>query len=318
MCTGRQLTVSTRRVLRYESPSDFAAIRSIFRLMAASWQCRSLAISQNVFRAKLTRTGVVAAENAEPLTTGIQAVEGIAVSPDGLWLAYDSNVGGNQDIYVRALSGGDVRRLTKDPADDFVFEWSPDGRELSFHSFRSGSRGIYTVSVEDLAVTTVVDSEAHERFPGWSPDGEAIAYLHGNSGEVNITRRTETGWSDRIVVGDRLGAARWSPVGEKIAAPHRTGIRIFDVSNGGHHSIPLPDGMRASGLHWSEDGRLLYFLGTSDSRWGIWSVPPSGGAPTLRVDFGGTTPGFTHIAVHDDFVYFTTREVSSDIWLLEF
>ncbi|NNE45884.1 MAG: protein kinase [Rhodothermales bacterium] len=277
-----------------------------------------LAVSQNVFRSELTGSGVVSAEDAEPVTTGVQMIEGIAISPDGRRLAYDSNVGGNQDIYVRELSGGDVRRVTKDPADDFVFEWSPDGRELSFHSFRTGSRGIYTVSVEDLAVTTVIDSEVHERYPTWSSDGEAIAYFYGNSGEVRITRRSEVGWGASVVLEDFRGAPRWSPVGQEIATTGADGIYVARASDAESRSISLPDGMTAYGLAWSEDGRLLYFLGATGSRWGIWSVPSSGGVPTLRVDGGGAPAGFLHIAVYDDFVYFTTREVSSDIWLLEF
>ncbi|MDX1741608.1 MAG: hypothetical protein R3178_09955, partial [Rhodothermales bacterium] len=277
-----------------------------------------LAISQNVFRSELTGSGVVSAEDAEPVTTGLQMVEGISISPDGRWIAYDSNVGGNQDIYVRPLSGGDVRRVTKDPADDFVFEWSPDGRELSFHSFRTGSRGIYTVSVEDLAVTTVVDSDAHERYPTWSPDGQAIAYFYGFSGEVRIEQRAADGWGESVVLSDSLGTPRWSPVGQEIATIGAGGIYVTQVSDGASRSIPLPDGVTAYGLAWSEDGRLLYVLGDIDTGWGIWSIPASGGEPTLRVDGGGTTSGFIHIDVHDDFLYYTTREVSSDVWLLEF
>jgi Tol biopolymer transport system component len=277
-----------------------------------------LAISQNVFRSALSASGAVSAEDAEPLTKGVQVVEGIAISPDGRWLAYDSNVGGNQDIYVRALSGGDVRRVTKDPADDFVFEWSPDGRSLSFHSFRKGSRGIYAISVDDLAVTEIVDSEAHERYPTWSPGGEAIAYVYGDSGEVRITNATEVGWGASVVFEGFRGIPRWSPVGQEVAATRGGEIYVARASGEESRSISLPDGMGARGLAWSEDGRLLYFLGATRSGWGIWSVLAAGGEPTLHVGGGGTTSGFVHIDVSDDFVYYTTREVSSDIWLVEF
>ncbi|MDX1739731.1 MAG: hypothetical protein R3178_00495, partial [Rhodothermales bacterium] len=252
------------------------------------------------------------------VTTGVHMVEGIAISPDGRWLAYDSNVGGNQDIYVRALSGGDVRRVTKDPADDFVFDWSPDGSQLSFHSFRTGSRGIYTISVEDLAVTEVVDTEAHERYPTWSPDGKAIAYLYGNSGEVRITAAADSGWGESVVLPDVRGTPRWSPVGQEIASSMGNEIYVAQSSGAESRSMSLPEGRSAAGLAWSEDGRLLYVLSWDRSGWGIWSVPSSGGEPTLRVDGGGTPLGFIHIDVQDDFVYYTTRQVNSDIWLLEF
>jgi Tol biopolymer transport system component len=62
----------------------------------------------------------VSASAAIPVTTGNQAIEGIAVSRDGQWLAFDSDRSGNQDIYRMPVAGGEIEQLTTNPADDFL------------------------------------------------------------------------------------------------------------------------------------------------------------------------------------------------------
>ena len=50
------------------------------------------------------------------------------MSPDGRWLVFDSDRGGNADLYVMPAAGGEARQITTDPAGDFSGDWSPDGR----------------------------------------------------------------------------------------------------------------------------------------------------------------------------------------------
>ena len=49
-------------------------------------------------------------------------------APDGKRLAFDSRIEGNADIYVVSATGGPLRRLTSDSADDLNPAWSADGR----------------------------------------------------------------------------------------------------------------------------------------------------------------------------------------------
>ncbi len=291
------------------------------------------AVGQNVHRVRLRPGVTVDLSAAEPLTSGYQMVEGVAVSPDGEWLAYDSNVSGNSDIYIRRVEGGDVRRVTSDPADEFVYQWSADGKHLSFHSFASGNRGIYTVSVDDLFVEKVVDTSVHERYPAWSPDGNAIAYYYGDEtvqSEVRLIRRSnDGGWGSSEHVTDvaRTVAVRWSPNGREIAIPERNGIRIYSVPDKTTRSIALPEGYRPGGLQWSRDGKTIFFSVALSEFFtvtramharggeGIWSVPAGGGVPVHRLN---AKLGFLHIALSGEYVYFTTRDIDSDLWMLEF
>lgn len=52
-------------------------------------------------------------------------VQDIDISPDGLWLAFESNQNDNFDIYITMLNGANRFQLTTDPAYDFDPAWRP-------------------------------------------------------------------------------------------------------------------------------------------------------------------------------------------------
>ena len=108
-------------------------------------------------------TGTVSISRALPVTTGNQTIEEVALSPDGSWLAFDSDRSGAQQIYRVRLAGGEPEQLTSDSAGAFFPRWSPDGREISFHAFRGGLRRVFVMPVEGgtpVQVTTGADDHA--------------------------------------------------------------------------------------------------------------------------------------------------------------
>jgi Tol biopolymer transport system component len=53
-------------------------------------------------------------------------VEDVQFSTDGLWVAFEGVVElDNYDIFFATISGGDLIRLTNDPADEFDPAWRP-------------------------------------------------------------------------------------------------------------------------------------------------------------------------------------------------
>src|SRR5207245_1507881 len=75
--------------------------------------------------------GAVSIARAVPLTLGNQTIETVALSPDGAWLAFDSDRSGVQQIYRVRLPGGEPEQVTSEPAGALFPSWSPDGRGLS-------------------------------------------------------------------------------------------------------------------------------------------------------------------------------------------
>ncbi|MDD2595899.1 MAG: S41 family peptidase [Bacteroidales bacterium] len=81
------------------------------------------------------------------------------VSPDGKYLAFASDVQGNNDLYIVPVAGGDVRQLTFHEASDLPSSWSPDSKYIYFESGRSSSRvTTYKVSIDGGTPTLMFDN----------------------------------------------------------------------------------------------------------------------------------------------------------------
>jgi tricorn protease len=99
-----------------------------------------------------------------------------AWSPDGRWIAYDSDESGENELYVRAQDGsGDPVQVTRG-ADTYYYRalWSPDSKKLLWADRLQRLR---YVTVETKEVTLVDTATAFEiRQYAWSPDSQWIAW----------------------------------------------------------------------------------------------------------------------------------------------
>lgn len=110
-----------------------------------------------------------------------------AWSPDGKWLAFASRRDGNWEIYVADRDGGNLVRLTVDPADDTNPTWSPDGLAIAFESTRTGYADIFLVPVSGgYPVNLTTTPFASDHGPTWSPDGGRIAFYSDRDGDWDI------------------------------------------------------------------------------------------------------------------------------------
>ena len=62
------------------------------------------------------------------------------VSPDGKWLAFSSDIQGNNDVYVVPVGGGQAVQLTFHEAPDVPVSWSPKSDCIYFESTRGSAR----------------------------------------------------------------------------------------------------------------------------------------------------------------------------------
>jgi Tol biopolymer transport system component len=100
-----------------------------------------------------------------------------SLSPDGRYVAQESDRGGNRDIWLLELARGVSRPLTSDPGIDLAPEWSPDGRSVVFASTRSGVYDLYQQSTTnpegaELLLATAQNKSATD----WSRDGRFILF----------------------------------------------------------------------------------------------------------------------------------------------
>jgi tricorn protease len=72
-------------------------------------------------------------------------------SPDGKWIAFTAQYGGNSNVFVMASDVGEPRQLTYASGPDTVEGWTPDGKNVLFRSSRDSFspryEQLYTISV---------------------------------------------------------------------------------------------------------------------------------------------------------------------------
>jgi tricorn protease len=115
---------------------------------------------------------------ARNLTRTSNAHERDAVwSPDGKWIAYNSDATGENELYVRPQDGkGEPTQLTNN-ADTYYYQaiWSPDSKKLMWSDRLQRLRYL---DVASKAVTLVGESkEAEIRGYDWSPDSLWVAWV---------------------------------------------------------------------------------------------------------------------------------------------
>lgn len=112
------------------------------------------------------------------LTTGVGIQSSPYFSPDGKWIAFSGQYGGNTDVYIVSADGGVPKRLTYHPAPDIVAGWTPDGKNVLFESsrgaFASGVAHLFTVPVTGGMPAKLPFPLAYEG--SYSSNSDEIAY----------------------------------------------------------------------------------------------------------------------------------------------
>jgi Tol biopolymer transport system component len=89
-------------------------------------------------------------------------------SPDGKRIAFNRQVNYDQEIYVKNLADGTVKRLTTSTGADMWPTWSPDGGKIAFSSFRSGKWQIWTMTSTGGSPTRITHTTNTEQMPAFS------------------------------------------------------------------------------------------------------------------------------------------------------
>ena len=270
----------------------------------------ALTFRANVWSVAIPTSGSVSVSTAQPVTNENQVVEGIGVSRDGRWLAFDSDRSGNQDIFKMPAGGGEVQQLTTHASNDFRPVWSPDGSEIAFYSLRNGSRDIYVMSADAVTLQRVTNAPGQEVYPDWSPDGEQLVFSGGGSIRVVSRDDGRARWGETRKIADG-NFPRWSPDGKLIAYVRQGGAYIIGSEGGDPRLLE----QSAAFVRWSLDGGTLYFTNTD----GIWSVPVGGGTARILVRFDDPSrrPSSLEFDTDGRRFFFMIEENESDISVLE-
>ena len=92
-----------------------------------------------------------------------------AWSPDGKWIAYESRVGGQIDIWLIDPEGGVNVPLVEHPRSDEAPSWSPDSRMIAFTSARRGRMDVYVVDLNGENLRQITSGPGNNTNPAWGP-----------------------------------------------------------------------------------------------------------------------------------------------------
>ncbi len=287
--------------------------------------------TSNIWALPIPTSGIASVSRAEPVTRGTQVIEGFDVSPDGRWLAFDSDRGGSQQIYRMPLVGGEPQQLTTGAGLALHPSISPDGQEIAYHGFRGSNRQVFAMPADGGTPTQVTTGDGHYQNAQWSPDGRALTVLKAvftPAQETDIVMRDAAGrWSAprTLMKGGAIGV--WAPDGGSVLLgkggfPPRS-LAIVPAG-GGKARVLLSvrdsstDVAPVGFVGWSAHGRAVYFLGRDpgDQSVGVWSVPATGGVPRLTAKFDDPSRPWHPFGfrVRNSRFYFTVGDRQSDLW----
>jgi len=281
----------------------------------------------NIWSMPIVKDRALSLNEATALTAENHFIELLSLSPDGQWIAFDSNRSGNIDLWIMRNDGTELRQFTTHPAHDWAPEWSPDGKKIVFHSLRRGNRDLYVRPVAGGAVTPLTVHPEQDFLPRWSPDGEEIAFFSSRSGNLDIWIIPSEGGEPRQMTTHpgQDQTPIWSPDGKHIAfSSKRTGqFEVFIISIDGGEAMQLTDFVweAIQPYLWSSDGKTIYASGRGgpeNSRVNFWAISTNDGSirPILNVEGTAKEPNYC-LATDGDRFYFPLWERQGDLWMAD-
>ena len=187
-----------------------------------------------------------------PITSNAKNNLDVAISPDNKYMVFSSNRSENFNIWRTDLNGANAVRLTSGLSDELPTV-SSDGRFVVYTSNDPAKPGVYKVSI-DGGESTLITSKGFNAA-SISSDGKYIACLYlGESNQNNPAKLA------------MLSINGGEP------------IKLFDIQNSISTTV-------SASVHWSTDGRSIWYVSTTNNVSNIWSQPVDGGKPKALTDF---------------------------------
>ena len=206
------------------------------------------------------------------------------------FLAWDRvrNIANQQITALVSLRDGSVREVLTDAVPQGV-GFSPDGSRLTYtvatrtktsYTRRDGTDyGLYALDLSGGGPVTLVEPSEERVSVDWNDARDAYAYAE--DGAVFVRGLEEDEAHDvteghRAIPGDTAevdySVDRWSPDGANLLLTSSTGWHVLDVSGGDLQTVfTLEEDEEArpsrNVVHWSDDGRYLYFTYSASDHW---------------------------------------------------
>jgi Tol biopolymer transport system component len=232
----------------------------------------------------------------------------------------NSRDGSDSEIYTVSPKGGDLRRLTRNTAEDWGPAFSPDGKKIVFYSAEVNTDDpdldfdIYVMNADGSNRTLVTDEskingrKGQDMDPSFSPNGRQIVFVRDRpigsdpSTQVtnyelykirvdgrNLTRITRYGNDPLPYVQSPV----WSPDGSRIAYTYLDSSfeQIKTIGPDGTGEKTLTDGYAPD---WSPDGSRIVHLRRIDEvgHRAVFTMDKDGNDP-IQLPVSGGYPAYS-------------------------
>jgi Tol biopolymer transport system component len=208
-------------------------------------------------RGRVRRTRVT-----QPPEGAIAADGSPSVSPDGKTIAFARAIPGESPrIYLVAIDGSGLRRLTQGNSAEIQPVWSPDGTHIAFSRADGEHFDLFVAGADGSAPVQLTHTElADEDSCTWSPNGLQLAFTRFLNDDEDVLAINVDGSAQHPLIRGRHDDASpsWSPEGSRIAITRDGRIAVFTFE---HFKVAFltEAGTKGTGPNWSPDGSRIVF-----------------------------------------------------------
>ena len=210
-------------------------------------------------------------------------------SADSERLAFASDIGGDDDVYVTDFSGA-LERLTFSSAAEVPASFSPDGQQVLFEALRLGDAErsvqgalssapqLYAVSLDTGRESLVLPNQAYDA--SWNSTQNKLIYSYDPSGDP--------------------------PYRQFRVAANARQLWTYDAASGRHERVFPADGVDRLNPVWSADNTQLYYLSERSGRLNVWQFDFASGVETQLTHYDDDAVRYLSVA-NDGTIAYTYR-----------